>query len=304
MKNINVLTFGSCGWDKIFAQKSDGRLELIYEEEGRKNSHQAVAALRAGAKKSTLVSFVGDDEIGFKVLKSLKNCGLETKYIKIVSGGGTEINEQYLDEITKDYTLKRGPSELSQYYTVQMVKEYENEINEADIVIMVSKQPKEFLIELINTCYKKNKLTALTISHKKFDVLNQEDVEVLRKVSFIAGNFEEACILTGKNDINDCLKMFPNMLITKGGDGVFYCDEKGKVCHEPAVKAQNVVETNGAGDTFIGNFVVFKAEGADIKECVRKAMCASTLEIQKMGVLGAMPIRTETEKLYNLNFNK
>lgn len=63
-----ILTFGSCGWDRVFYKNAAGNEgEFVYEEEGRKNSHQALAAKRAGAI-SMLVSFVGDDEIGEKVL--------------------------------------------------------------------------------------------------------------------------------------------------------------------------------------------------------------------------------------------
>ncbi len=39
MKDIKVITFGSCGWDRIYNRGKDGVLNLIYEEEGRKNSH-------------------------------------------------------------------------------------------------------------------------------------------------------------------------------------------------------------------------------------------------------------------------
>lgn len=88
MKNL-VLTFGSCGWDKIFSMDKDGNKHLIYEEEGRKNSHQALAAKRAGAN-SMLISFVGDDEIGKMVLDSLNKCGIDTRFIKTVEGEPTK----------------------------------------------------------------------------------------------------------------------------------------------------------------------------------------------------------------------
>ena len=289
----NILTFGSCGWDKIVDKTTK---ELIYEEEGRKNSHQAIAALRAGAN-SILVSFVGDDEIGHRVLASLKECGLDTKYIEIVPGASTEVNIQYYDPVTKDYDLHRGPAELSQNYDSQMIDRYKEEILNADAVNLVSKQPKEFLVRMIDFCDEENIDTYLTISHKKLDIV--EDIDTLKKVTYIAGNMREGRDLTGYDTACEMLKVLPNMLITDGGEGVWFCDEQGNIVHEPAVKAREVVETNGAGDTFIGNFMVYRAEGYSILECVRRAMCASSLEISKMGVYSAMPYREETDKLYN-----
>lgn len=306
MKNKKpfILTFGSTGWDRIFYKNDDGSEELIYEEEGRKNSHQALAAKRAGAD-SMLISFVGDDEIGSKCLKSLTDCGIDTRFVETIAGESTEINHQYIDKITRDYTLKRGPANLSQNYSPDMVEKYKDYILQADFVILVSKQPKDFLTAVIDFCDSNGIKTVLTISHKKFDLNDDRDRETLKKCTFIAGNFEEAKDLTGKENVNEMLDILPNLIMTKGGEGVYFINENGNKTHEDAVKAKNIVETNGAGDTFIGNMIVFVAENKiTLTECVKKAMCASTLEIGKMGVLNAIPERSETESLYEEYFRK
>lgn len=297
-----ILTFGSCGWDRIFYKNTDGKEgELIYEEEGRKNSHQALAAKRAGAI-SMLVSFVGDDEIGKRVLESLTNCGIDTRFIKVVEGQATEINHQLLDRETKDYELVRFPSPLSQYYSPEMVEEYKECILKANAVILVSKQNKDFLEAIIDFCDKHKIPTTLTVSHKKFDINNAHDVKILKKVNFIAVNFSEAHELIGKKTVEEMLTILPNLIITKGGEGVYFVNEYGKLAHEEAIKVDNIVETNGAGDTFIGNFIVYYAEGLPKTKCVRMAQCASSLEIQKMGVLNAIPDREETENQYKSVF--
>lgn len=292
-----ILTFGSCGWDKIFRQNEDGTKALIYEEEGRKNSHQALAAKRAGAN-SMLISFVGDDEIGKRVLESLNNCGIDTRFVKIVENESTEINHQILDPKTKDYSLVRFPSPLSQYYTPDMVKTYEEWILKADAVILVSKQNKDFLEAIIDFCYDNNIPTVLTISHEKFDISDNKDFETLKKVSFIAGNLSESKALTKKENEHDMLELLPNLIITRGGEGVYFTNELGEFSHEDAIKVDNVVETNGAGDTFIGTFITYHTRGLDKTTCIRLGQCASSLEIQKMGVLDAIPYKEDIEKVY------
>ncbi len=301
MKKLSALTFGSCGWDRIFTVDKSGTEKLIYEEEGRKNSHQAVAIKRASGGKSTLVSFVGDDEIGKKVFASLKNCGINTQYIKTIEGASTEVNHQYLDETTKDYKLKRFPSPLSQNYTPAMVGEYKDEILKSDIVILVSKQPKDFLTAVIDFCFNNKIKTALTVSHEKFDINNDADLNTLKKVTFIAGNLSEGQALTGLTSPFEMLMLLPNLIITSS-KGVWFCDESGKHCFEKSVPAKNIVETNGAGDTFLGNFLAWDYEGNSKTECVKFGMCASTLEIQKMGVLNAMPFREDTLALYKAHY--
>ena len=290
-----IVTFGSCGLDIIVDKNTR---EEIYREEGRKNSHQAVAAKRAGAK-SVLISFVGDDEVGKYVLKSLIECGMDKKYIKVIKGANTEVNIQLLDPKTKDYDLERGPAELSQNYQTKMIEIYESLLLKADCINLISKQPKEFLKAIIEFGYKHHIPTYLTVSHKKFDIDNQEDSDTLKKVTYIVGNHSEIVSLTKIDDIKKIFETWPNIIMTKGGDGVWFVDERGVLCHEPSVKTENIVETNGAGDTFIGNFMVFRSEGQSMLESVRRAMCASSIEISGMGVYAMMPYRNATDKLYN-----
>ena len=301
MKKPFILTFGSCGWDMIFSMDKDGNKSLIYEEEGRKNSHQALAAKRASAE-SMLVSFVGNDDVGKKVLDSLNNCGIDTHFIKVIDGETTEINHQILDPKTKDYSLIRFPANLSYYYTKDMVDEYKEWILKSDAVILVSKQNKDFLEEIIDFCYRNNILTVLTVSHEKFDINSKKDLETLKKVSFIAGNYKEVSDLTKKNDINEIFKLLPNIIMTNGSDGVYFINNN-ELVHEEAIKVDNIVETNGAGDTFIGYFIVFYVEGKKKLECIRLGECASALEIQKMGVLNAIPNRRDVIDLYNKIYN-
>ena len=294
-KNDLIITFGSCGLDIIVDKNT--RKE-IYREEGRKNSHQAVAAKRAGAN-SILVSFVGDDETGKYVYDSLIKCGMDEKYIKVVKDAKTEVNIQLLDPQTKDYQLERGPAELSQNYFPEMVDEYKDILLCASCINLVSKQPKDFLEAIIEFAAEHNIATYLTVSHKKFDVKNEHDCAILKKVDYIVGNYSEIVSLTGIDSIEEIFKKWHNIIMTKGGDGVWFVDENGKVCHEEAVKLDKIVETNGAGDTFIGNFMVFKSEGQSMLESVRRAMCASAIEISGMGVYAMMPYRDATDDLYN-----
>lgn len=296
MKKPFILTFGSCGLDRVFKIDDEGKEVLVYEEEGKKNSHQAVAAKRAGAD-SMLISFVGDDEVGKLCLESLKSTGVDTRFVKKVKGEATELNHLYLIGDNTEYNLKRFPSNLPQHYSPQMVKEYEEYILKADCVILVSKQPKDFLTSMIEFCYENNIPVALTNSFDRFDVNNEKDKQILRKVTYIACNFAESKMTTKMEDPFQMLKLLPNMLITSS-DGVWFCDDEGRSCFEDSVPADEVIETNGAGDTFIGNLVVYRAEGKNMVECVRRSMCASTIEISKLGWINAVPYRAETDKLY------
>lgn len=302
-KKLFIMSFGSSGWDRIYSQTADGNKELVYEEEGKKNSHQAVAAKKAGAD-AMLISFVGNDEFGGKVIESLKEGGIDTRFVKTVEGETTEVSEQILNKETGEYTVTRLPTKLPQYYYPSMVEEYKEWLLKADAVLLVSKQNKDFLEAMIDFCYKHDIPVAMTVSIRKFDINDKRDIETLKKVKFIAVNYEEACDLTRVEDIEKMLKLLPNMLITKGPDGVYFVDENGEFKHEKAVAVEKVVDTNGAGDTFISNFLVFYLEGQEKTECARRAQCASAIEIQGMGFKNVVPDRKKTDELYDNIYNQ
>jgi sugar/nucleoside kinase (ribokinase family) len=299
-KAINALTFGSCGIDIILEQDENGEWREVYREEGRKSTRQAWAAKLGGAAVSMIVSFVGNDDMGKEVLRSFDERGLDRRFVFVVDGEQTEWNRQYIIKESRDYDLERGPAELAKHYSPDMVEEYAEQILEASFVILISKQPKEFLTATIEFCHEHQIPTILTVSHPKFDI--EEDLTTLQKCTFVAGNLEEVNVLTGKDTPEEMLGVLPNLIVTHGGAGAWFCDESGQICHEDAVPVENIVEINGAGDTLAGNFMVFHAEGKPILECMRLAMCASSIEISRMGVLQAMPTRAETEKVYREHY--
>ena len=81
------------------------------------------------------------------------------------------------------------------------------------------------------------------------------------------------------------------VLVTLGAHGVLIADERGSSL-EPSM-AVPVVDTTGAGDTFVGCFAVAIAEGRTLTEAVREAQCAAALKVSRLGAQVAIPRRAE-----------
>lgn len=90
-------------------------------------------------------------------------------------------------------------------------------------------------------------------------------------VDVLIPSAEFAMGFTGKTDIPSAImdlneRYSPEILVvTDGSNGGYYFDN-GKVYHYDSIKV-NAVDTNGAGDTFHGAFIVAYADGKTIKEC-------------------------------------
>lgn len=84
-----------------------------------------------------------------------------------------------------------------------------------------------------------------------------------------------------------------NVVLTLGENGSATVSN-GEYIHVDACKA-DVVDTTGAGDTFIGAFTVALSEGKPVAEAMRFASRAASLAVTKRGAQQAVPYRSELD---------
>jgi ribokinase len=64
---------------------------------------------------------------------------------------------------------------------------------------------------------------------------------------------------------------------------------------EAGVAREEVVDTTGAGDTFVGALAVAVVEGRGAKESVEFARTAAGIAVRKFGAMAGVPWRKEIE---------
>ena len=84
------------------------------------------------------------------------------------------------------------------------------------------------------------------------------------------------------------------MLVTLGSEGALYYD--GSETIRQACYPADAVDTTGAGDTFLGNFVTGLSEGMDPAECLKLAAAAASIAVSRKGAASSIPSRQETER--------
>ncbi|KAK4196817.1 Ribokinase-like protein [Triangularia verruculosa] len=92
-----------------------------------------------------------------------------------------------------------------------------------------------------------------------------------------------------------------NFIATLGGRGVYFLTRDGRSGLVEAEKGVKVVDTTGAGDTFVGRYALdaaaAKKEGKefDIEAAVKKANKAAAVTVQREGAAKSIPWRDEVE---------
>ena len=303
----DVCVFGGCSMDQMFYLDSNEKIKDIPDiiVPGGKGANQAVAAARAGAKV-TIISRIGKDYIGQKILDNFQHNGVFTNSIEIVENLVNDSSKIYIDSKTKDNTIVRETGAIDSF-TKDMINKYSSVLNNSKIIVAQLKIPKEVTEELINFCYENNKPIIITPCRpEKLKITEANNKELIDKITYITANRVECETIFNTKDIEYCVSQYPNKLIvTLGEDGVMYHNGK-EIVHIDSIKIKELIDTTGAGDTFNGNLAYCITQGYDLKTAIERSQFASAIKIQKETAQSGMPYKQELDefiKQYNLTNN-
>ena len=195
--------------------------------------------------------------------------------------------------LTGDNEIKRSREAIDEF-TPKLVFENAELLKGADFVVTQSKVPRDVLETLINFCYENKIKTVLTPCPSKGLIYAvEENKALLEKVTFVSLIEAETIEIMGTSNFESCAYKMPNLIMTAGKKGVFFCDDDGFFVNIPAIEPKQLVDTTGAGDTFCGNFLVATLEGFNRTEAVKRGVWAATLKLEHMGAQPGMPTKQE-----------
>lgn len=300
----DVCVFGGCALDQTFFQKIDGSFQDVPDviAPGGKGANQAIAAAKAGAK-TAMISRIGKDEIGNKILNNLMFYGIDTSCVEVEKGLNNDYGNIYINVKDKDNTIERFTGAINSF-TPDMVHKYEDVILKSKIIMCQLKVPKEVAEELIHFCYQNKKTLILTPCRpEKLSIDDPHNLELIDQIRIITCNRKECETIFHTSNIEECVKKYPNKLIvTLGEDGLIYSDGN-RVIQMPSIDV-DIVDTTGAGDTLSGNLGAFLAQGIDLAHALRKAMYASAMKLTQKTAQAGMPYLDELEAFIRNKRNK
>jgi fructokinase len=221
----------------------------------------AVIAALGGSVE--LVAKVGNDPFGVHLIETMKGFGVDTKWILQDKEHFTTMAfVSLMENGERDFVFNRG---ADGYLSIGDLKE----INLDDYSIIHFGSATAFLPGplqdtysfLLDTAISKNIFTSfdpnyrqLLFGNNKESFINQS-WQFLEKVNFFKLSDEEALLLTGSNNLNDAVKILTEkttaiFAITLGEKGALL--RLGDKTETVSSVNANVVDTTGAGDSFVG----------------------------------------------------
>lgn len=259
---------------------------------GGKGANQAVACAKLGASVS-FIGCVGKDNFGKELTNSLKEHGIDTKYI---FSGNTNTGTAF---ITVDQQAHNQiiviPGANHKLNEDQLELAYNNLRGKTQAVLLQLEIPLPIVKKAIQLAKKDNLLIilnpapAVPISDK-----------LLGQVDYLIPNEHEAEVLTGEKNVEKAAQIFKrkgakNVIITLGSRGALYLDYKLQYVPPFRIKA---VDPTAAGDAFVAAFTVAILEGKPIEKAIKFANAAGALAATKLGAQPSLPSRNKVEKLF------
>lgn len=292
----DVCVFGGSAMDQTFFQKNDGSFSSIPDviSPGGKGANQAIAASKAGAK-TIIITRLGNDEIGQKIVDNFQTYGVNTSCVEIENDLENDYSNIYINLNDKDNQIERHSGAIDSF-TPDIVERYKDILLDSKIIVCQLKIPKEVTVELINFCHEHEKTLVLTPCRpQRLSILEDGNLELIDKINIITCNKKECETIFNTSDIETCVSKYPNKLIvTLGNEGLMYSDGT-RIVKMPAIQTE-VVDTTGAGDTLNGNLCAFLASGMDLRHALRKAMYASAMKLTVKTAQAGMPYLEDLEE--------
>ena len=264
----------------------------------------AAYALLANKKNTCeLVGVVGDD-FQSKHFDLLSKHSKTTNSLTQLNGSTFCWGGKYKDDFSSRETLYVDPG-VSESYLPDLSQHSKN----CPFLLLGNTAP-HLQIELLNQM--ETKPFILLDTFKLYiDIANKDLKDLVRRVDLFCINFNEARALSGmdgadlKKMSEAILNLGPRSLIIKDGKNGSYFFNSSESFSIKAFPVNNVVDTTGAGDAYIGGILMGKMNGMNMIDSMRMGAVTASFCIEGVGIEGLLKINdTEfRERLAWMNAN-
>lgn len=240
---------------------------------------------------TALVSRVGKDLYGEKILETLRDQYVDTRYVKQLAGFQTPVSTIISHVETASRTIFNCPGKLEPCAfalpltcDVLLLDGHELEAG----LEALERYPDAVSVLDAGTCKEETKLLGALVDHL---VCSQDFA------------YQYTGIKIDKQDPDTVIKTFQKLktlnkkqiVVTLGEDGLLYEQDK-EINHLPAY-AVEAIDTTGAGDIFHGAYVYGLAKNWDLKTILKRASYTAALSTTKPGGNLSIPDLEEIEHL-------
>ncbi len=252
---------------------------------GGKGSNQAIAAARLG-RAVAFVGLVGDDREGAAVRASLAGEGVDVTHLEVCVGVPTGRAIVLVDGAAENSIVVVGGA--NQSVGPRHIEAAGDVVRDARVVVSQLEIPLDAVGAAARACEGTFILNPAPARSLPRELLDLVDVLVVNEVEYeaVTGSVLPEDVDVLEHAVREP-GMPPGVVVTLGARGAYVWD--GEHVDHVAAPRVKVVDTTGAGDTFIGALADALSRGEELRSAVRWAVHAGAAAVRSLGATTGMP---------------
>ncbi|MEP3295813.1 MAG: ribokinase [Litoreibacter sp.] len=248
---------------------------------GGKGLNQSIAIARAGG---TVIHAGAVGEDGMQLLEQIEKLGVNIDAISVLSEFDTGLANVFVDHSGDNaIVISAGANAgIPDAPLIEVLKQvgsgnwllFQNEVTLSEEIIVEAKKnglkiaycAAPFDSETVSPLLKH--IDVLSVNEIELEQLNQHCPEELAACQF-------------------------DLLVTLGDRGAYF--RAGEVTTRVDSHRVSVVDTTGAGDTFLGYFLAHYTNGVDVASCLEIANRAAAIQVTRLGAADSIPTAAEVD---------
>ena len=263
--------------------------------------NEAIVLNRLGCDVQ-LISKVGRDDAGNRILRMLESSGVSTDRVVVEDGLRTSVNLVLYDHAGERRFLTdpaASQRRLREQDLVPMMDDL------ADIVCfscMFVSPPLDIpamhrLFRIIKG--KPGRVLAVDMTQAKHGETIEALKPLLPLIDYFLPNESELCRIGGDDERSAVAALLENgvgcIVVKKGAAGCTVC-RKDQCFDSAAFVPARVVDTTGAGDTFAAGFLYGLSSGLSLEQCAHLANAAASFCVESAGATNGVPALDKIEE--------
>lgn len=260
----------------------------------------AVNAAALGLKTG-LVTTVGDDANGRFIAQYLHENGVNVSALKVSKKYGTGTSIVMVEPEGERHFLS-STGVFEDLYPNQVTKEMLDGVKVLSLnsCYRLPNLDDGGIVPTFQMAHEMGVLTAMDSAWNRKGDWMERIRQALVYTDIFLPSYQEAVQITGKTDVRAMREVMSpfglkTFAVKMGDQGSYVTDFRHEFFVQP-FHVEQVVNTVGAGDSFVAGFLTAQAKGMDLYESAVFASAVASFTVQSIGAVGGVPTMEEVEK--------
>ena len=236
-----------------------------------------------------LLTLLGQDEAGRAVFRRMEQVGLDTTGVSMREDLRTSVNVVLVKPTGERCFLTDPQASQRKLRLVDIPRPFpaETEILCFASMFVFPQMKAAEMAEVFRAAKEQGILVCADMTKRKNGESTDDVAEALQYIDYLFPNDAEAMLLTGKTTVEeaaaDLRRVGVGTVVVKcGPKGCYITNAQGSFW-VPAEANVPVVDTTGAGDSFVGGFLYALSQDLPLVECARTANRCGAQAVQHIG---------------------